>query len=164
MTFKEYYQYYLTLHQNKWNRRLHILGQFLTLLYITSIIYLIITYNFLCCLLLIFTPFIVYPFAWSGHFFIEKNKPAAFKNPLWAKACDWIMLKDVLVGKISFWGRPWHPSQISYNLIMLKVLFLSAIFLGIIRGIMDMQEVRKNPYLGVKPSQNLLSYLFIDNW
>ncbi len=49
---------------------------------------------------LIFTPFIVYPFAWSGHYFFEKNKPAAFKRPLWAKACDWIMLKDILTGKL----------------------------------------------------------------
>jgi hypothetical protein len=47
-------------------------------------------------------PFVVYPFAWSGHFFIEKNKPAAFKNPLWAKASDWVMLKDIIIGKIKF--------------------------------------------------------------
>jgi len=51
-------------------------------------------------LLLILTPFIVYPFAWSGHYFFEKNKPAAFKNPLWAKACDWVMLKDMILGKV----------------------------------------------------------------
>lgn len=46
---------------------------------------------------------------------------------------------------------------------MLKIIFLSAIILGIIRGIIDMQEVRKNPSLGIKPSQNIFSYLFIDN-
>lgn len=101
MTFKEYYQHYLTLHQNQWNRRLHVLGQFFTILFIILISYLIIQYNFLYSLLFIFTPFIVYPFAWSGHYFIEKNQPAAFKNPLWAKASDWIMLKDILIGKIS---------------------------------------------------------------
>lgn len=48
------------------------------------------------------TPFIVYPFAWTGHFYFEKNTPAAFKNPLWAKASDWVMLFDILRGKISF--------------------------------------------------------------
>jgi hypothetical protein len=47
-------------------------------------------------------PFVVYPFAWSGHFFIEKNKPAAFKNPIWAKAADWVMLKDIIIGKVKF--------------------------------------------------------------
>jgi hypothetical protein len=45
---------------------------------------------------------VVYPFAWSGHFFFEKNTPAAFSRPLWAKACDWVMLKDVVTGKIPF--------------------------------------------------------------
>ena len=45
-------------------------------------------------------PFVVYPFAWTGHIVFEKNEPAAWSNPLWAKACDWIMLKDVLTGKL----------------------------------------------------------------
>jgi hypothetical protein len=31
-----------------------------------------------------------------------KNKPAAFKNPLWAKASDWVMFKDIIIGKIKF--------------------------------------------------------------
>jgi len=96
MTFKEYYQHYLTLHQNKWCRRLHVLGQFFTLCYISVIIYTKIW------ILLPLTPFIVYPFAWSGHYFFEKNKPAAFKNPVWAKLSDWVMLKDIIIGRISW--------------------------------------------------------------
>jgi hypothetical protein len=51
---------------------------------------------------LVFTPFVVYPFAWTGHFYFEKNKPAAFSKPLWAKACDWVMLKDIFTGKIEW--------------------------------------------------------------
>jgi hypothetical protein len=94
MSFKEYYKYYLTLHQNKWNRRLHALGQLTTILFVLSCIHT--GYWFL----LLLTPFIVYPFAWSGHFFFEKNKPAAWSNPLWAKACDWIMLRDMLMRRI----------------------------------------------------------------
>lgn len=96
MTFKEYYKHYLTLHQNKWNRRLHILGQVATLAFVVTCIK---TKFFL---LLIFAPFVVYPFAWSGHYFFEKNKPAAFKNPIWAKLSDLIMIKDILTGKIPF--------------------------------------------------------------
>ena len=96
MTFWEYYEYYLTLHQNKWTRRLHAIGQLATILFVGACIYLQIW------ILLVLTPFVVYPFAWSGHYFFEKNKPAAFKNPLWAKACDWIMLKDMITGKIPF--------------------------------------------------------------
>ncbi len=47
-------------------------------------------------------PFIVYPFAWTGHFYFEKNEPAAFKNPVLAKASDWVMLFDIIPGKIEF--------------------------------------------------------------
>lgn len=94
MSFKEYYQYYLTLHQNKWNRWLHALGQLSTLAFVGFCVM-----NQYWLMLLI-APFVVYPFAWSGHFFFEKNKPAAWSNPLWAKACDWIMLKDMLMRKI----------------------------------------------------------------
>ena len=94
MKFSEYYEYYLTLHQNKWCRLLHIAGQFAT---IALLIY-VITERVWPLLLLV--PFVVYPFAWSGHIFFEKNKPAAWSRPLWAKACDWVMLKDVLTGKL----------------------------------------------------------------
>jgi hypothetical protein len=96
MTFKQYYQYYLTLHQNKTCRRLHILGQVATIAFTIFILYNMYWY------LIPVVPFVVYPFAWSGHFFFEKNKPAAFSKPLWAKACDWVMLKDVLTGKLEF--------------------------------------------------------------
>jgi len=94
MTFGEYYKYYLTLHQNKWCRRLHAFGQLATVVYITMTLYSGYLY------LLILAPFIVYPFAWAGHFFFEKNIPAAFSNPVWAKMCDWVMLKDMLIGRI----------------------------------------------------------------
>ena len=96
MTFSEYYQHYLTLHKNKWNRRLHILGQ------IATISFVIVVVSFKLWPLLLLTPFVVYPFACTGHFVFEKNKPAAFSRPLWAKACDWVMLKDVLIGRIPF--------------------------------------------------------------
>ena len=91
---------YLTLHQNKWNRRLHVMGQLFTIAYVSSCLWLSYNTSVYYLFLLVFAPFVVYPFAWSGHFFLEKNKPAAFKNPLWAKASDWIMLKDILIGKI----------------------------------------------------------------
>ena len=92
--FKEYYDYYLTLHKNKWTRRMHVLGQIATILFLATILYHKLWF------FIILTPFIVYPFAWTGHYVFEKNEPAAFKNPLWAKACDWIMLKDWILGRI----------------------------------------------------------------
>ena len=94
MQFREYYQHYLSLHKNKWNRTFHVFGQLATVLFFIFCIYQ------QQWLLLLFTPFIVYPFAWFGHFFFEKNKPAAFSRPIWAKACDWIMLKDIIFRRI----------------------------------------------------------------
>ena len=96
ITFDQYYAHYLTLHQNKWCRRLHAIGQAATVVFIFKCL----QCGFLPLLLL--SPFVVYPFAWTGHYFFEKNTPAAFKNPIWAKACDWVMLKDVIFGKIPF--------------------------------------------------------------
>ena len=94
MTFREYYNYYLTLHQNKWTRRLHVLGQLATIIVVVAAL------SQRSWLLLLSAPFVVYPFAWTSHFFFEKNKPAAWSKPLWAKACDWIMFKDILTGKL----------------------------------------------------------------
>ena len=96
MSFWRYYEYYLTLHQNRWNRRLHVAGQLATLF---VLYYVFSSGNWLLAPVI---PFVVYPFAWSGHYFFEKNRPAAFSRPLWAKACDWIMLKDILIGRIKW--------------------------------------------------------------
>ena len=75
---------------------MHALGQAATLIYV----YFVLAHFNISFLLL--APFVVYPFAWFGHFYYEKNEPAAFKNPIWAKACDWIMLKDMITGKIKW--------------------------------------------------------------
>jgi hypothetical protein len=92
---QEYYKYYLTLHQNKINRRLHVLGQVATILFIF--------FSFKVNMwLLLLSPFVVYPFAWSGHYFFEKNKPAAFSNPVWAKICDWMMLRDIVLKRLEW--------------------------------------------------------------
>ena len=98
--FNEYYQQYLKKHTNIINRRLHVIGQLATILFFCFVVYNMVYSSLFYALLLPLTPFIVYPFAWSGHFFFEKNKPAAFKNPWKAKAADWVMLKDIIFGKI----------------------------------------------------------------
>lgn len=94
MKFNEYYKHYMNLHKNKWNRRLHVIGQVSTISFVIFCIFL--QYY----ILLFFVPFVVYPFAWSGHYFFEKNKPAAFSDPIRAKMADWVMFKDWLTGRI----------------------------------------------------------------
>ena len=95
MTFSQYYDYYLSLHQNKWNRFLHVVGQLCTVLYVAWAV------KNAEWLALLMTPLIIYPFAWAGHLFFEKNRPAAWNRPLWAKACDWLMLRDILFRRLS---------------------------------------------------------------
>ena len=43
-----------------------------------------------------------YAFAWIGHFFFEKNRPATFKHPFYSLMGDWVMFKDMLTGKVGF--------------------------------------------------------------
>tara|TARA_X000001036_G_scaffold226751_1_gene212085 strand:- start:172 stop:465 length:294 start_codon:yes stop_codon:yes gene_type:complete len=97
MNLNQYYEHYVTLHQNPKCRLLHFLGQIVTILFLIFIIY----KKF--WLMFLIVPFIVYPFAWSGHYFFEKNKPAAFNNPIYAKISDWIMFKEILLGRLSIW-------------------------------------------------------------
>jgi len=97
VNIKSYYNYYLTLHKNPKCRLLHFIGQFVTIIFLVVVTY------YQKYIFLLFTPFIIYPFAWSGHYFFEKNKPAAFSNPLYAKISDWLMFKDVLLGRIKIW-------------------------------------------------------------
>ncbi len=49
---------------------------------------------------IIMMPVFGYGFAWFGHFYFEKNKPATFKYPLYSLMGDWAMFRDVIVGKI----------------------------------------------------------------
>jgi len=73
---------------------MHVIGQLVTIIFVIQVI----SYKLWPMLLL--SPFVVYPFAWTGHYVFEKNKPAAFSKPIWAKVCDWIMLKDWILGRV----------------------------------------------------------------
>ena len=94
-SFEEFYPFYLKEHSNKICRMLHVIGTTIVLaLVLTSIIHL--NPNWL-----IFVPITGYGFAWVGHFFFEKNKPATFKYPLWSLKSDFKMYFEFLAGKIS---------------------------------------------------------------
>ena len=42
-----------------------------------------------------------YGLAWISHFFVEHNKPATFKFPIYSFIGDWMMFKDALLGRVS---------------------------------------------------------------
>ena len=92
-TFIEFYPFYLSDHMNPICRGLHFIGTLLIILII------LISINNIKFLFLI--PLIGYGFAWIGHFFFDKNKPATFKYPLYSLIGDWVMFKDIVIGKES---------------------------------------------------------------
>lgn len=89
-SLKEFYPYYLEEHQNPTSRLLHFIGTgIVILLFLVAII----TSSYIY---LIFIPLVGYGFAWVGHFYFEKNKPATFKYPLYSLASDFLLFFDIL--------------------------------------------------------------------
>lgn len=95
-SFKEFYPYYLSEHQNTISRVLHFTGTGLLLLVAIAALALG-KYS-----LLWLVPVIGYGFAWVGHFFFERNKPATFKYPFYSLASDFKLFFDILRGKQKF--------------------------------------------------------------
>jgi len=92
--FKDFYPYYLSEHSNKTCRYLHVIG---TTIIIVVCAYSLFTQKFK---LLFLTPIIGYGFAWIGHYFFEKNRPATFTYPLYSFIGDWVMWWQTITGKI----------------------------------------------------------------
>jgi len=94
-SFAEFYPYYLGEHSNPTCRRLHFVG--------TSLVIALLAYTIGSgkWLLLLAVPLFGYGFAWVGHFFFEKNRPATFTYPFYSLMGDFAMFRDILLGKIS---------------------------------------------------------------
>ena len=93
-TFWSFYPYYLTEHSDKKNRALHFTGTGILILILIAAIVLQKWW------MLALIPVCGYGFAWVGHFFIEKNRPATFTYPLYSLASDFVMFWDILTGQI----------------------------------------------------------------
>lgn len=95
-SFAQFYPYYLQEHRNRTCRRLHFFGSL----------------GVLGCLFMAFWQqqwgwavaalICGYGFAWIGHFFFEKNRPATFSHPLYSLTGDWVMFADILRGRLPF--------------------------------------------------------------
>ena len=94
-SFKAFYPYYLKEHSNKTCRLLHVIGTTIVFALAFTAIYHKIPK------LWMLVPIAGYGFAWVGHYFFEKNKPATFKYPLWSLRSDFKMYFQILSGKIS---------------------------------------------------------------
>ena len=95
-SFAAFYPFYLSEHANRTCRRLHFVGTTLALLCLLQALESLNGWWILAVLV------VGYAFAWVGHFFFERNRPATFTNPFYSFLGDWVMWKDVLIGKIPF--------------------------------------------------------------
>ena len=90
-SFEEFWPHYLGEHLNPLNRSLHFIG--------TSLVYVVLALAvFRSPAWLAAAPFLGYGFAWVGHFFVEKNRPATFSYPFWSLRGDFRMHARMLTG------------------------------------------------------------------
>ena len=94
-SFQSFYPYYLTGHADATNRVLH----FMVTLGLLAILIVAIVLQKWWMLALI--PVCGYGFAWVGHFFIEKNRPATFTYPMFSLARDFVMFWHILTGQLN---------------------------------------------------------------
>jgi hypothetical protein len=93
-SFSEFWPYYLAEHSKPATRMLHCAGTIIAMGFVVLLTAIGRWWLFPVALI----P--GYAFAWAGHFFIEKNRPATFTYPLWSFMGDWKMLALMLTGRL----------------------------------------------------------------
>lgn len=87
-SFEEFWPFYVSQHRDRTCRALHVIGTTLALGCATNPL----TWPAV--------PLVGYGFSWVGHFVFEKNRPAAFKHPLWSLAGDLRMWRETMRGRM----------------------------------------------------------------
>ncbi len=94
-SFEAFYPYYIHEHSNRTCRRIHVVGTGLVIL--TWVLGLTVSLWWFAA-----SPVVGYGFAWVGHFFFEKNRPATFQYPLWSLMGDFRLFFETVSGKRKF--------------------------------------------------------------
>jgi hypothetical protein len=92
-SYEEFWPYYVSEHRLPLTRALHFAGTSLVLASVAAGV-LVSPWWFLAA------PFAGYGFAWAGHFFCEKNRPATFTYPLWSLRGDFRMYRLMLLRRM----------------------------------------------------------------
>lgn len=94
-SYEEFWPYYVSQHLNPVCRGLHFLGTALVILFAVAAVL------FLSRTWLLASLVAGYGFAWLGHFFFERNKPATFIHPLWSLRADFRMFRLTLLRRMA---------------------------------------------------------------
>lgn len=92
--FAAFWPHYLREHANPWTRRLHFVG---TTAAIGCVGYAVVArkrWPLALALVAGYGP------AWVSHFFVEKNRPASFRHPLWSLRADLVMWWKTIDGTL----------------------------------------------------------------
>ncbi|MGO9948698.1 MAG: Mpo1-like protein [Steroidobacteraceae bacterium] len=95
-SFGDFYPFYLSEHSNKVSRRPHFTG---TSIAVALLITAAITQRWWLIAVALVQG---YAFAWVGHYFFERNKPATFRYPAFSLMGDWRLWWEILTGKLRF--------------------------------------------------------------
>lgn len=95
-SFSEFYPFYLGEHRHPTSRRLHFTGSCGVLL-LAAVALATRDARWLLPALPV-----GYGFAWVGHVFFEKNRPATFRHPFYSFIGDWVMFGDIVRGRLPF--------------------------------------------------------------
>jgi len=93
-TFAEFWPFYVTEHSRPATRWLHAAG---TLAGVALLIFFAATARWAWMPLALVPG---YGFAWVGHFFVERNRPATFAHPWWSFVSDFRMLWLLATGRL----------------------------------------------------------------
>ncbi len=104
-SFEEFWPYYLSEHRRRVTRALHFAGTTAGLLLLGAAI---VTTR---PALLVWGLAASYGLAWIGHFFVERNRPATFRHPLWSLAADFKMYGLIWRGKLGQELARLQPSE-----------------------------------------------------
>ena len=91
-SFEEFWPFYVREHGKKATRTIHFVG--------TTAVMGLVAYAAVRRKLwpLLVAPVVGYGPAWFSHFFIEGNRPATFKYPLWSLRADFVMWSKIARG------------------------------------------------------------------